>query len=596
MSPAILNHLWQSTALIFAVALLTLAFRKNRAEVRYWLWWSASIKFLLPLTLLTTAASHIEIAPAAKLLPPAAASAVIVEISQPFTLDQPLPAPHDWMPAAMLFMWALGVIGLAAARIRSYLQVRAAVRDSTPLPLDAAIPVRCTTTRMEPGVAGFWRPVLLLPAGIVERLTSSQLDAILAHEICHVRRRDNLTAAIHIIVETIFWFHPLVWWIGARLIEERERACDEAVIAAGGEPRDYARAIYNVCRFYVESPLTCISGVGGADVMKRMRAILTGAAVRDLNAMQKCWLVFGAAMVLAVPLVIGLMSARSLHAQAPSAPTRFEVASIRPCQPGDSSGDGRKGQKKGGGGGPSASPGTLITGCDTVESLIRSAYVIYATGRLNRDPSNPPLEGGPGWIRTARYQIQAKAEGPPGAGVMNGPLLRTLLEDRFKVKVHRTTRDVPVYTMTVAKGGPHLTPFVEGSCKPIEFGSVPSPGDHDICRVLIRQRGPNLAIEGRGVTLSEVVKLLYLVVDRPVIDRTAIQGRFDINVEFAPEHAPSAFRPPGDQPPPQPATAEEPTAPRIYTAFEEKLGLKLESAKGPREYVVIDHVERPTKN
>src|SRR5438270_6462366 len=105
------------------------------------------------------------------------------------------------------------------------------------------------------------------------------MDAILAHELCHVRRRDNLLACIHMIVETIFWFHPLVWWIGARLIEERERACDEAVIAAGGEPRDYARAIYNVCRYYVESPLTCISGVGGADVMKRMRAILNGAAV-----------------------------------------------------------------------------------------------------------------------------------------------------------------------------------------------------------------------------------------------------------------------------------------------------------------------------
>ena len=82
MNPAILNHLWQSTALVVAVALLTLAFRKNRAEVRYWLWWSASIKFLLPFTLLLTAASHIEVAPTVKLLPPAAASAVIVEINR----------------------------------------------------------------------------------------------------------------------------------------------------------------------------------------------------------------------------------------------------------------------------------------------------------------------------------------------------------------------------------------------------------------------------------------------------------------------------------------------------------------------------------
>ncbi|HXA52340.1 MAG TPA: M56 family metallopeptidase [Candidatus Acidoferrum sp.] len=594
MNPAILNHLWQSTALVCAVALLTLGFRKNRAGVRYWLWWSASIKFLLPLTLLTTAASHIEVAPTAHFLPPAAASAVIVEISEPFSPAQPLPPTHDWMPAAILIVWTLGVIALAALRVRSYLHVRAAVRDSTPLAIDAPIPVRCTTARLEPGVAGFWRPVLLLPEGIVERLTTSQLDSILAHEVCHVRRRDNLTAAVHMLVETLFWFHPLVWWAGARLIEERERACDEAVIAAGGDPRDYARAIYNVCRFYVESPLTCVSGVSGADVKKRVRAILTGAVVRDLNAVQKLWLAFAAAAVLAVPFLIGLVSARSLRAQAPSAPTKFEVASIRPCQPGDSSGDGRKGQKKGGGGGPSTSPGTLITGCETVESLIRSAYVLYATGRPNRDPSNPPLEGGPAWIHTARYQIQAKAEGAPGAGIMNGPLMRVLLEERFKLKVHRSTKEVPVYALTVAKGGPRLTSFVEGSCKPIEFGTIPPPGE-PICRVGIRQRGPNLAIEGKGSTLREIVKLLYLIVDRPVIDRTGIQDRFDFDVEFAPEQAPTAFRPPGDPPPPPPASTEEPTA-RIYTAFEEKLGLKLESAKGPREYVVIDHVERPTRN
>ena len=298
--------------------------------------------------------------------------------------------------------------------------------------------------------------------------------------------------------------------------------------------------------------------------------------------------------MLAVPFLIGLMSARSLRAQAPS-PTKFEVASIRPCQPGDSSGDGRKTQKKSGGGGPSASPGTLNTGCQTVEGLIRSAYVLYATGRLNRDPSNPPLEGGPAWIRTARYQIQAKAEGAPGAGIMNGPLMRVLLEERFKLKVHRITKEVPVYTLTVAKGGPHLTPYVPGSCKPIEFGSLPAPGEEGICRVLIRQRGPNLALEANGSNLGAVARLLYLVVDRPVIDRTGIQDRFDFDVEFAPEQAPTAFRPPGDPPPPPPASTEEPTA-RIYTAFEEKLGLKLESAKGPREYVVIDHVERPTRN
>jgi beta-lactamase regulating signal transducer with metallopeptidase domain len=73
-------------------------------------------------------------------------------------------------------------------------------------------------------------------------------------ELCHVRYRDNLTAAIHMFVETVFWFHPLVWWMGMRMVRERERACDEEVLRRGSEPRVYAEGILSVCELYVESP------------------------------------------------------------------------------------------------------------------------------------------------------------------------------------------------------------------------------------------------------------------------------------------------------------------------------------------------------
>jgi beta-lactamase regulating signal transducer with metallopeptidase domain len=92
--------------------------------------------------------------------------------------------------------------------------------------------------------------VLLLPEGIADRLAPAQYDAIVAHEmLCHVQRRDNLTGAAHLIVEAIFWFHPLVWWIRARLLEERERACDEAVLQSGSKPQRYAEGILNVYKF-----------------------------------------------------------------------------------------------------------------------------------------------------------------------------------------------------------------------------------------------------------------------------------------------------------------------------------------------------------
>src|SRR5262249_61038660 len=123
---------------------------------------------------------------------------------------------------------------------------------------------------LEPGVVGSWRPVLLVPAGTADRLTPSQLDAVIAHELCHVRRRDNLTAAIHMIVEAIFWFHPAVWWIGARLVDERERACDEAVLNQGARPQDYALGIVNICKLYANTPLACVAGVTGLNSSNRL--------------------------------------------------------------------------------------------------------------------------------------------------------------------------------------------------------------------------------------------------------------------------------------------------------------------------------------
>jgi beta-lactamase regulating signal transducer with metallopeptidase domain len=320
MIAALTNHLWQSTLFAIVAGLLGMALRKNRAQVRYWLWLSASLRFLVPFALLMSLGTHVQLAANAKNLAAAPAVAVVMErITEPFSGAAPAasstPIARDWIRIAFLCVWVFGFLGVGRIRFRGWLRIRTAVRASMPVNLRAAVEVRSSPGLIEPGVVGVFRPFLLLPEGIVERLSPPQLEAVLAHELCHVRRRDNLWASIHMIVEAIFWFHPLVWWIGAKLVEERERACDEAVLNLGGEPRVYAEALLNVCKMYVESPLVCVSGVTGSDIKRRIEVIMTNRIVLKLNIAKKLALAAAAVSALAVPIGVGVLHAPRLQAQ-----------------------------------------------------------------------------------------------------------------------------------------------------------------------------------------------------------------------------------------------------------------------------------------
>jgi beta-lactamase regulating signal transducer with metallopeptidase domain len=291
------NHLWQSTVFAAVAGLLALALRNNRAQVRYWLWLAASVKFLIPFSILVDVGSHfgwhMEPAITQSLVP-----VLIEQVSQPFTLPVPLPttpaaappSPASLVPAILCAVWAIGFATLVFSWWLRWRRLRAALRTASPLLLPIDMEVASSPAFAEPGVFGIRRPVLLLPAGITSHLTPPQLEAILAHELCHVRRRDNLATAIHMIVEALFWFHPLVWWLGARLMYERERACDEDVLLLGSEPQVYAEGILKICELYLESPLPCVSGVTGANLKKRIEAIMTNRIALRLNfARRQSW-------------------------------------------------------------------------------------------------------------------------------------------------------------------------------------------------------------------------------------------------------------------------------------------------------------------
>ena len=183
---------------------------------------------------------------------------------------------------------------------------------------------------------GIVRPVLLLPRDIAQYLTHTQLDAVFEHEVAHWRRRDNLTAAVHMLVEAVFWFHPLVWWIGARLVAERERACDEAVVRAGHDGRTYAEGILNVCERYVASTLKCAAGISGADLKRRVVEIARSRAMNELPISKKLLLGASALGTLLVPIIFG--------AAAQGADDLLPVVRIAPNYPSEALAAGREGE------------------------------------------------------------------------------------------------------------------------------------------------------------------------------------------------------------------------------------------------------------
>src|ERR1035438_9181175 len=133
------NHLWQSTLFAVAAGLLTVAFRRNRAKVRYWLWFSASVKFFVPFSLLMTLGSHLEWAPAARKLAAPAVEFTMVQITQPFPATR---GSQDWVPMALAGVWACGFGAIALIRFRAWLRIRAAVGSSTAIDLAAPLEVR----------------------------------------------------------------------------------------------------------------------------------------------------------------------------------------------------------------------------------------------------------------------------------------------------------------------------------------------------------------------------------------------------------------------------------------------------------------------
>jgi bla regulator protein blaR1 len=613
--PALGNHLWQSTLCIVIAGLLTLVLRKNRARARYGIWLAASIKFLIPFSLLIAVGSHLA---RPRVVPAAEPDFFLAmeEFSQPFsqastglqTAEKSRPDPWgryqvvQVLPEILMATWFCGFAVVLLVWFAQWRRISAALREASPIRegrevealrrlqrvggIRKPIALWLSPDTLEPGIFGIFKPVLVWPEGISKNLQDTHLEAIIAHEVWHVRRRDNLAAAVHMIVEAIFWFHPLVWWLTSRLVEERELACDEAVLELGSERQVYAESILKTCEFCVESPLACMSGVTGSDLKKRIVRIMTERLGHKLSLSRKLLLTAFAIAVIAGPVVFGLVNAAQTRAQAAltaDAPLpSFEVASIKPNRPGA-------------GGSLLKTPsGRFVALNVTPKLLIEYAYEM-------RDLQ---VSGGPSWINSERYDINAKMGDAPASLQTLNPdhppeelrlKLQVLLADRFALKLSHQTKELPVYALIISKTGPKLH---EATVPELDLTNPNSPAPQaQATPNHILRSGPD-RITAKGAPISSLAAALAGRVGRIVLDETGLKGTFDFTLRWTPDQPPAATPtgPAGRNPSIDSAPPPDNSGPSLFTAPQEQLGLKLESTKGPVDTIVIEHIERPSEN
>jgi uncharacterized protein (TIGR03435 family) len=614
MTAALFNHVWQSTLFAVVLGLLSLAFRRNRAGLRYSLWFAASVKFLIPFAAIAAAGGLFAWQQAPAPIRSVVAAPVVRDFNAPFaqlSFDSTgaVAVAHqpEWLAPLLFTVWGCGFLAIAITRVKQWREIRALVGASTEWaaapPVPAGIEIRTAPTVLEPGVMGLRRSVILLPAGIDSYLTADQFAAVVAHEVYHVRRRDNLTAAIHMLVEAVFWFHPLIWWIGARLVATREQACDEHVVAEIAEPIAYAEGIVGVCRRYVETPLMSVAGVGGGDVKARIDAILTNRIGLRLTLAKRLVLAAVAVLSLAVPIVAGAIEAAAFAAgQLPGGPAggppidpqlRFEVVSVKPV----------------------ADNGRFGRFLPTPQRFEYSELPIGWFLRTALQKPDSQVIGAPGWIDTEFYTIVAKPpDGAPPAALTT--MMLNLLKDRFQLATHLETRELPIFNLVMARTDGRLGPNLKttpadcqakvaardaalqaaaagrGAPPPMPpLGDLKAPPECGFGRLLTG----DVAVSGR--TIAQFVTTVSEWVGGPVIDKTGLTGLYDFTLKYAPE----GVRVPGPLGPTLvlrmaqgPAPAVDPDAPSLSVALQEQLGLKLESARGPVEVVVIDRLEKPT--
>lgn len=484
-----------------------------------------------------------------------------------------------WLAGAAALWVRLAGGWVVAARMRSML-VRRASQDwqqrlrklAAQIGLSRPVRLLVSAVVQTPTVVGWLRPVVLAPVGALGGLPDEYVEVLLLHELAHIRRHDYLVNVLQSVAEALLFYHPAVWWVSGQIRAGRELCCDDIAVSVGGDALTYARALAHLESYHPAHRSAAALAATGGSLADRIARLLGQSRPAVHTGLGPGVVTIG---ILLVTAGYGLFAQSDLH-------PAFEVASIErgasavgPMDPVSVS------YKPG---------GRMLAVNAPLRLLIQFAYGVHDS------PHSQPLRaaqvmGGPAWIDSEGYNIEAKPEGNTDqkrAWLM----LQALLADRFRLTLHRETRELPVYDLTARSSGIKLPAAKEANCVSLQPGMTPRsiPGSVDCGYAPLLLSPTGLRLSGRKLHMGDLVRELALTLGRPVMDKTGFTGEFDLNLNYSDDAlAKSPDDAGGNRPPAEPNLS-------IVFAAMQHLGLKLAPAKGPVEVLVVDHAERPTAN
>jgi uncharacterized protein (TIGR03435 family) len=510
-----------------------------------------------------------------------------------------------WLPLVVM-LWIAGVAALLIRLLGGWWRITrlhraaraaapsawtaAAARIAATLGLSRRVHVVDTSLVDTPTVIGWLKPVILLPIAALAGLSPTQVEAILAHELAHVRRHDFLVNLLQTFAETVLFYHPAVWWLSARIRAEREHCCDLVALSVCGDAVSYAEALVELESWRTVHSRLAVAATGGT-LLTRVRRLL-GAPADDAPRSVGAMLIVGVA---ALVICVAGASHYLLAAQPDDAATPRVAGDARDPAPWSMTFN--------------HNDSTMRFIGFRGRDLIRFAYQI----------PEARIIGGPRWLDEQILQIVVNLDAAPRADEMPG-IVRQALEERLQLKTHMEKRNFPALALVRSKADRALGPGLRTASRPCfdlqqwvaagqpreqlpsEPRRVPTCGseiDSPLGRTqYVAITMPQLADELRGYvrgwhlapkqTAPEIGPYLVALKAPDILDRTGLRGRYDVEFSaFFPTAAlmtrfpflTGVFEPLGFS--------------SIPRALEEQLGLKLVETEAPYDVIVIDSAERP---